>query len=136
MLTARKKAFISHYLGKDSFGNASKSAILAGFSPKGVNRTASRLLKDVDIRNEIEAFEARNKEKYTKDGFIDTVWSEYETSEAKSDRIRALHLAGDALGYIGKQPDRPNQTLIINTDPITLSTPAKWDRLRALIDGA
>lgn len=109
MLTARKIAFVDYY---KSTGNATEAAKLAGYKGKYVNRSASRLLHDVDISSQLKSFVDERKEKYSRDNFIDTAWKEYETLEEEPTKIRALELAGRALGHIGVNSDsRPNQTL-------------------------
>jgi phage terminase small subunit len=52
-LSPKRALFVKHYLG-DAGRNATKAAIAAGFSEKTAGAAASRLLKIVEIRDEIE----------------------------------------------------------------------------------
>lgn len=137
MLTARKRAFVDYYISAECAGNASKAAVLAGYSPRCVNRTASRLLKDVDIVSHIRAFEDARKERYSKENYIDTAWKEYESLGEAPSKIRALELVGKALGYlgVGMNDSRPNQLLnITNINLAGCETQEKlWAMTRRLL---
>ena len=135
MLTERKRAFIDYY---KSTGNATESAKLAGYKGKYVNRSASRLLHDVDISIAVKEFQETRKEKYSKENYIDTAWKEYEQIEEKPSKIRALELAGKALGYVGSSNDTKtiqNTTNIINIEQINAVTlPERWGKIRDMLE--
>lgn len=52
-LTAKERAFVSHYHGKAS-GNGAKAAELAGYAKKSARITASQLLTKPNIRKALE----------------------------------------------------------------------------------
>jgi len=58
MLTLRQEKFILNYI---ETGNASKSCVLAGYSPNGSNVTGSQLLSKPNIKAEIERLKAEIK---------------------------------------------------------------------------
>lgn len=51
-LTERQKRFVEEYIQS---GNATQSAIKAGYSPKAAKEAASRLLTFVNVKSEVEA---------------------------------------------------------------------------------
>ena len=55
-MTARRKAFVTYYAdpASDAFGNATQSAIRAGFSSRTAKSQGQRLLTFVDVRQAIE----------------------------------------------------------------------------------
>lgn len=141
MLTAKKKAFVDVYT---TCRNASESARQAGYSVKTCRQAGSRLLTDVDVKQAIDAWEAEERAKNeakkrerSKDNFIEEAYKAVESLPVEdSTRPRYLEIAGRALGYLGKDGDKPNQTLIINVDAKSLPQGERWDRLRSLIDGS
>ena len=58
MLTLRQEKFILNYI---ETGNASKSCVLAGYSPNGSNVTGSQLLAKPNIKAEIDKLKAEIK---------------------------------------------------------------------------
>lgn len=54
MLNARQQAFVNEY-ARGGFKNASEAAVKAGYSAKTADKIASRLLKNVEIRDAVEA---------------------------------------------------------------------------------
>lgn len=119
-MTAKKLAFIDYYKSAECAGNASKAAIKAGFSPRNVNRTASRLLKDVDIASQINAFVMDRREKYSKDTFIDQAYSDYQKlslDDSPMARLRALELSAKLLGHL--KNEESNVNIIIGSDSLT-----------------
>lgn len=140
MLTPRKQAFVDNYLLTK---NGAEAARLSGYSVKTARQAASRLLTNSDVKEAIEAVQAdikakwdARKEQLTKESFVETAWNHFKIEEEPSVKPRYLEIAGRALGYLNKEDNSKTvNNLIINTDSNTLSTSAKWDRLRALIDG-
>lgn len=61
MLNARQQAFVNFY-AKGGFKNASEAAVKAGYSPKTADRIASRLLKNVEVKDAVEALRQTAKE--------------------------------------------------------------------------
>lgn len=141
MLTARKKSFIDNYM---LTRNASDSARKAGYSIKTCRQLGSRLLTDKDVKSAIDAWEAsehakieEKKAERTKDSYVETVWKQYETVTEEPSKIRALELAGKAMGFIGTNDSRPNQTLNITlnkTEVLNMIAPEKWNSLRSLLE--
>lgn len=140
MLTPRKKAFVDNYLLTK---NGAEAARLSGYSVKTARQAASRLLTNADVKEAIEAVEAEKqakwnarKEQLSKESFVETAWNHFKSEEEPSVKPRYLEIAGRALGYLSKDDSKSAvNNLIINVDPNTLSTSARWDKLRALIDG-
>lgn len=62
MLNARQQAFVNEY-ARGGFKNASEAAVKAGYSAKTADRIASRLLKNVEVRDAVEARREPAKEK-------------------------------------------------------------------------
>lgn len=61
MLNARQQAFVNEY-ARGGFKNASEAAVKAGYSAKTADRIASRLLKNVEVRDAVEALRQPAKE--------------------------------------------------------------------------
>lgn len=61
MLNARQQAFVNFY-AKGGFKNASEAAVKAGYSPKTADRIASRLLKNVEVKDAVESLRQPAKE--------------------------------------------------------------------------
>ena len=135
-MTTRKLAFIDYY---KSTGNATEAAKSAGYAPKYANRMGWRLLQDVEISRQLAEFTKSRQEKYSKENFVDCAWKEYETLDEQPSKIRALELAGKALGYIGASNDtKPNQSLAvtqININAIESSSSSAdlWSLTRKLL---
>lgn len=56
MMTPKKQLFVNYYNADgETFKNATKSAIAAGFSAKTAKQAGSRLLSDADVKAAIEA---------------------------------------------------------------------------------
>lgn len=62
MLNARQQAFVNEY-ARGGFKNASEAAVKAGYSAKTADRIASRLLKNVEVRDAVEARREPAKER-------------------------------------------------------------------------
>ena len=60
MLTPKKQLFVNFYHAKgETYLNAKKSAIAAGFSAKTAKQAGSRLLSDADVKAAIEKLKAK-----------------------------------------------------------------------------
>lgn len=102
------------------------------------------MLTDKDVKSAIDAWEAsehakieEKKAERTKDSYVETVWKQYETVTEEPSKIRALELAGKAMGFIGTNDSRPNQTLNITlnkTEVLNMIAPEKWNSLRSLLE--
>lgn len=118
--------------------NCSESAKIAGYSARSAYNHGRRLMQKDEIRKEIEEAIALEKAKISKEKYCALAIGEYESSELKSDRIRALELSGKALGFIGSGNAGPvtNNVLIdarsINVEG--LEAPKKLDEMRKLIE--
>lgn len=149
-LKYKHSVFVQAYMLTKS---ASEAIRRCGYNGKNAHVSGYKLLQNPRVKAEIERLEAiqagkiaeRVEEKLeeqlksiTKDTFVDKALKDYEALDPKeANRPRYLDLAGRAAGIIGTNGDnRPHQTLIVNVDAKTLDAPARWDRLRALIDNA
>ena len=92
MLTRRKKLFIDEYIISL---NATESAKKAGYSERTAYSQGSRLLKNVEVKTEIDRImNASAKEnKITKDNALKKLWDIVNDSNSKeADRIRAIEV--------------------------------------------
>ena len=109
IITGRQEQFIKNYV---RCRNGSRSALEAGYSPKGANRVGSRLLSDIDIKKEIdrqiEAIEA--KLEITEANIIDRLWQEATTAQRSADRTNALTQLARIKGLM---KDTPTQSMAI-----------------------
>lgn len=140
MLTPRKQSFVNAYA---VLKNGTESARKAGYSLKTCASQASRLLKSVEVQEALKAindaenarFEAK-KAQLSKEGFVETALNCFNAEQQPSVKPRYLEMVGRSLGYLAQDDSKSTvNNLIINADSKTLTTGAKWDRLRALIDG-
>ena len=140
MLTSKKLSFIDNY---KLTRNASDSARKAGYSLKCCRQIGSRLLTNVDVKTVIDAWEAEEhaklenkREERTKETFVDTAWKEYEKdSNPPAVRVRALEVAGKALGHLNGEVSINNNTQInVSIDKLNvMSLDDRWDMARKLL---
>ena len=65
-LTPKQQAFVIHFTdntNKQTFNNATQASIAAGYSAKTAHNMVNRLLANVGIKAEIEAIQAKKREK-------------------------------------------------------------------------
>jgi phage terminase small subunit len=109
----RHQAFVQHYL---ETGNGTKSAILAGYSPKSAAAAASRLLRNVNVMAAMEAELARRAEvsgisaRYVLEG-IRAIADDPEARYA--DRLRALELMGKHFGLFAEKVEQDSRLTVI-----------------------
>lgn len=89
-ISLKIKRFIDFYTtpGTKQFGNGTKSAIYAGYSPKRASSQGSVLLADPLVKAEIERIRAENKEKTekTREEKAEIAWNNYMEAKAASDK--------------------------------------------------
>lgn len=97
-LTDKQAKFVKAYLRHH---NGTQAAIEAGYAPKSASVEASRLLKNPSIRDILGLVVTSG---LTRQTFIDFAFKDYQsTPKDSANRMRALELAGKALGFI--KPD-------------------------------
>ena len=93
MLNARQQAFVNEY-ARGGFKNASEAAVKAGYSAKTADRIASRLLKNVEVRDAVEALRQPAKEEAVVDAAF--VFSELkELAKCCARRVPKLDIVGE-----------------------------------------
>lgn len=142
-LKNRYQLFVNAYLVTQ---NAAEAARNAGYKSKRPAIVGYRLLKKPVIRDAIQAYQKLELEKsqdklkahaISKESYIDTAWKEYERVEEEPTKIRALELAGKALGYIGASSDQNPKTQNIQINMVNingLSAEQCWEKVRDLLD--
>lgn len=112
MLTRKKKLFRELYIKTK---NGSEAARQAGYSAKNVNRCASRLLSDVDIKPYIERrFKEIEKEfLVTQENWLEKTYKNFK--EAKKESVQA-HYWEMILKGIGALKEQPTQAITIFQD--------------------
>lgn len=100
-MTHKQKIFISEYL---KTGNATESAKKAGYSEKTSYSTGQRLLKNVEIRKEIERLqnEALEKAELSVSDVIKLVKEIAMSGKNETVRLRAMDML---LKYLGAYSD-------------------------------
>lgn len=98
----RRQRFVNAYLG-EAAGNASKAAVLAGYSDKAARQIGSRLLTYADVRQAIDAKQQALAEQsgMTAEKVITELATLAQVTPDKvtaSDKIKALELLGKAHG--------------------------------------
>jgi hypothetical protein len=135
-LTARQMLFVESY---KITGDATKSAISAGYALKSAHVEGHRLLKNAKVLAELKRWRIRKSSEITKNDFIDLALEDYRTlDKCEPNAPRFLDIAGKALGYTasnGGVAQVTNNTLIINQADAELLAPgAKWEKIRALLE--
>src|SRR3990167_3368866 len=134
-LTLKQQRFIEAY---KKLGDANKAAISAGYAVKSVAVEANRLLKNPKILEALKHLKLARQSQLSKDDFVDLAIGDYKDLEVtEPNKPRFLDIAGKALGYIGNNNDRPNQTLNVTMNTLEINSMqlhAKWDALRSLME--
>lgn len=88
MLTRRKQEFISHYI---TTKNATKSAELSGYSARTAYSQGSRLLSNVEVKNEIDKQSKAicAELEITKERIMENLWKDALSAQRPADRIAA-----------------------------------------------
>jgi phage terminase small subunit len=102
-LSYRQKRFIDEYLIS---GNLTQSSIKAGYSPNGAGVAGSRLLKNVRVKEALEAKQRALQEEsdITKDAIVKNLWKEAKEADKPSDRINANVNLARIMGYMKESP--------------------------------
>lgn len=119
LLSARMSKFVASY---QLTGNATQSAINAGYSATNARIEGFRLLRNPKIVAELETWKAHKlKMQFSKEDFVDYALKDYkETPLCEANRPRFLELAAKGAGIIGGEKDhKPSQTL--NLTQITIN---------------
>lgn len=116
-MTDKQKLFVTEYI-KDR--NATKAAIAAGYSEKTAGQAASRLLKDVKIREAVnKPFENRINKNIAdaaeiREFFTSTMRNKKATN---GDRIKSAELLGKTCGIFTENLDvNVNSKVVIIND--------------------
>lgn len=104
-MTAKKRAFVEYY---KIHRNATEAAKMAGYSQQTATTQGHRLVRDVDIKRAIEAWEAEERENVaklvpSKDNFILNTFRKESQCEHWPTRAKLWELGGKALGYLEEQ---------------------------------
>ena len=135
VLNSKQSKFLASY---QLTGNATESAINAGYVAKTAHIEGYRLLRNPKIIAELEQWKAKKLQtQLSKTDFVDIAMESFrkvEVTEPNSPRF--LDIAGKALGHIGaNQPSVTNNTQInIKADVVNLPTNDKWTALRSMLE--
>lgn len=97
-LTNRQQLFITEY---KKCRNATKACKLAGYSANAARVIGCRLLAHPKIKKELNIWMDRETRIWSKETFIGKAVGEFEGKNPPAVRVRALEIAGQALGHIG-----------------------------------
>ena len=137
ILKSRHSKFIASY---QLTGNATESAINAGYSAKNARIEGYRLLKNPRIVAELEQWRAnKEKQSLSKESFIDKAMERFERlDDTEPNSPRFLDIAGKALGYIGSTGTNTvtnNTQVNITTNELSIMPNAdKWTALRGMLE--
>ena len=108
----RHQAFVRHYL---ETGNATKAAILAGYSEKSAAAAGSRLLTNPEVRGAIDTALLRQAELsgISATYVLEGIRAIAEDSSARhADRLRALELLGKHLKLFTDKVEQDTQITV------------------------
>lgn len=109
-MTPKQKAFAEHFAAS---GNATQSAVQAGYSSRTAYSSGQRLLKNVEVRNYLNELEAKlSSARIASAEEVQTYWSDVlrDGSERTSDRLRAGLLLSRSTGQSLPQADQEPET--------------------------
>lgn len=133
-LTNKQAQFVAAY---KLSGDATQSAITAGYAVKSASVEGCRLLKNNKIIAELESWRLKRAKDITKEDLINNAMDDYRSIEVKEpNRPRFLELTGKLLGFIGGQTEekRPNQTMNIQINMTGREDQAElWQMTRKLL---
>jgi len=97
MINRKQEQFILHYI---KTLNSAESARLAGYSVKTARTIGSKLLTNLDIKNEIDRALKEKHERLTltDEGIIERLWKEANTALRSNDRTSALSILAKIRG--------------------------------------
>ena len=130
-LTVKQQKFIEAY---KKTGDATKSAISAGYALKSAYVEGSRLLKSAKILAELKHWKTRKASEITKDDYIDIAMQSFKSLDVtEPNSPRFYDIAGKALGYIGNtQPQAVTNNTQINIK-IDGTQSDLWQSARSLL---
>lgn len=136
VLNSRQSKFLASY---QLTGNATESAINAGYPATSARVEGYRLLRNPKIVAELSTWKDNKlKTQLSKEDYIDKAMQTFEKLDiTEPNSPRFYDIAGKALGYIGNNstPSVTNNTQInIKGDIIAMNPGAKWDTLRGLLE--
>ena len=137
MLTERQSRFLDAYKAS---GNASEAARLAGYATNSAHVEGARLLRHAKVKAELDKWKELKKRELSKSDFVGVALKEYELGENPAPvRIRALELAGKALGHLGGSDSTPSVTnntqINVKIDALpSMSAADKWALARKLLE--
>lgn len=107
--TRKQESFIKHYIRTH---NATESAKLAGYSQRTAYSSGQRLLKDVEVDNEIRRLEKAIHEELelTDENIIKRLWQEATNAQRSADRTNALTQLAKIKGLM---KDSPTQSIAL-----------------------
>ena len=135
ILNSRQSKFLASY---QLTGNATESAINAGYSAKSAAIEGYRLLRNPKIIAELEQWKAKKLQtQLSKTDFIDIAMESFrkvEVTEPNSPRF--LDIAAKVSGHIGNngQSITNNTQINIRGDVNLMPLNNKWDALRSLME--
>ena len=102
MLSPKRERFARLYVQS---GNATQSAVEAGYSPRSAKQEGHRLLTFADVKREVAELEReqREAEKVDREYVIRGLRRLAENAESESARVRALELLGKSLRMFTEQ---------------------------------
>ena len=116
MLTVKKRLFIEKY--KQTYGNATESAKLAGYSPRCAYALGSRLLKDADVSLALKTWEKEEALKLvpSKEHYIKGTFQREKDCDHWPTRAKLWELGGRTLNYVQGNQDQssPSFQIIAN----------------------
>lgn len=133
-LTVKQEKFVQSYLIN---GSASVSAINAGYPAKTAASMGWQLLKNPKILHALDSLRTKVRANISKETFVDKAMDCFEKLEiTEPNKPRFLDIAGKVLGYIGTNsaPITNNTQINIRADVLNMTTSAKWDALRSLLE--
>lgn len=135
VLNSRQSKFLASY---QLTGNATESAINAGYPATSARVEGYRLLRNAKIVAELNRWKASKMSlQITKEDFIGKAMDRFERLEiTEPNSPRFLDIAGRALGHLGSStPSVTNNTQInIKGDILSLAAPVKWESLRSMLE--
>jgi len=137
ILNRKQSEFLASY---KLTGNATESALNAGYSAKSAHIEGYRLLRKPKIIAELELWKDKKRQETSKDNFVDMALNDYKQLDVEQpNKPRFLDIAGRALGHLGSnQSQQPNQTLNLTNITVnkleSLTQAQLWGETRRLLD--
>jgi phage terminase small subunit len=136
-LTAKQAKWVTEYL---ACGNASASAVKAGYSPNGASVAGARMLRNASVKRALEARQAADATRLsiTRESVLKRLLEAFELAREKREpmaMVRAAAEVGKMLGFYA-----PTK-LDVDVKSSELDTMARFERmsdreLTAIIEGA